>query len=129
VLVHGAGGGVGTLLVQLAVSAGAQVVGTGRGAQAALIEELGARFIDYRREDVPARVRQLCPAGVAAVFDHVGGESLRTSYGLLARRGTLIYPSIAATLPLTRASEALRLHESGGTAGKILLVPTQQPAA
>jgi NADPH:quinone reductase-like Zn-dependent oxidoreductase len=198
VLVHGAGGGVGTLLVQLARSLGAQVIGTGRAAQRATIEALGARFIDYRNENVAERVRALAPEGVAAVFDHVGGESLKSSYGLLARGGTLIsYGSastrdatgsawtpivrnmlwalgksllpggrrvrsfdvwgraelgltrarfferyrgdleavlahvargelaatVAASFPLTRAAEALRLHESGTTSGKILLVP------
>ncbi|HTV20140.1 MAG TPA: zinc-binding dehydrogenase, partial [Polyangiaceae bacterium] len=82
-LVHGAGGGVGTLLVQLARQLGARVIGTGRQTQRATIEALGATFIDYRSEDVPARVRALAPRGVAAVFDHVGGDSLKQSYRLL----------------------------------------------
>jgi NADPH:quinone reductase-like Zn-dependent oxidoreductase len=97
VLVHGAGGGVGTLLVQLAVGLGARVIGTGREAQRRLIEALGAEFIDYRRENVSARVRALVPSGLAAVFDHVGGQSLKTSYRLLGRRGTLISYGSAST--------------------------------
>lgn len=46
---------------------------------------------------------------LAEVLDHVA-------------RGELT-PTIAATFPITRAAEALRLHESGTTAGKILLTP------
>lgn len=51
------------------------MIGTGRAAQRATIEGLGATFVDYRSEDVPARVRALSPGGVEAVFDHVGGQS------------------------------------------------------
>jgi len=97
VLVHGAGGGVGTLLVQLARRAGVRVLGTGRAAQAGVIAALGAEFIDYKAEDVPARVRALAPSGVAAAFDHVGGDSLKRSYALLAPRGTLVSYGSAST--------------------------------
>ena len=62
VLVHGAAGGVGSLLVQLAVRAGARVLGTASAAKHDLVRDLGAEPIDYRAGDVPAAVRALAPA-------------------------------------------------------------------
>jgi NADPH2:quinone reductase len=98
VLVHGASGGVGTLLVQLAVAAGARVLGTASAAKHEAVRALGAEPIDYRTEDVAARVRELAPGGVHAVFDHLGGESLRHSYGMLADGGVLISYGSATTI-------------------------------
>jgi NADPH2:quinone reductase len=98
VLVHGASGGVGTLLVQLAVAAGARVLGTASKAKHDAVKVLGAEPIDYRTEDVAARVRALSPTGVAAVFDHLGGTSLPTSYDLLADGGILVNYGSASTL-------------------------------
>ena len=97
VLVHGASGGVGTLLVQLAVAAGARVLGTASAPKHDTVRALGATPIDYR-ENVTAKVRELAPTGVDAVFDHLGGESLRASYALLADGGTLVNYGSATTL-------------------------------
>ncbi|UJR83253.1 zinc-binding dehydrogenase [Sandaracinus amylolyticus] len=97
IVVHGAGGGVGTLLVQLARLAGARVIGTCRGAQRATVEALGAIAIDYQGGRVLEQVRAIAPEGVDAVFDHVGGTSLRTSWAMLARRGTLVSYGSAST--------------------------------
>jgi synaptic vesicle membrane protein VAT-1 len=98
VLVHGAAGGVGTLLVRLAVRAGARVLGTASAAKHDMVRSLGATPIDYRSGSVPAAVRELAPSGVDAVFDHVGGRSLQDSYELLADRGILISYGSASTL-------------------------------
>lgn len=97
VLVHGASGGVGTLLVQLAVAAGARVLGTASAAKHDAVRALGASPIDYR-QDVPAAVRALAPGGVDVVFDHLGGDSLRQSYDLLADGGVLVNYGSASTL-------------------------------
>jgi NADPH2:quinone reductase len=97
VLVHGASGGVGTLLVQLAVAAGARVLGTASQPKHEAVRALGAEPIDYR-QDVAAAVRELAPGGVDAVFDHLGGESLRQSYDLLADGGVLVSYGSATTL-------------------------------
>jgi NADPH:quinone reductase-like Zn-dependent oxidoreductase len=61
------------------------------------VRELGAEPIDYRSEDVPARVRELAPDGVAAVFDHVGGSGIVDSWRMLARGGTLVSYGTAST--------------------------------
>ncbi|MGB3444257.1 MAG: medium chain dehydrogenase/reductase family protein [Actinophytocola sp.] len=98
VLVHGASGGVGTLLVQLAVAAGATVLGTASSAKHEAVRALGATPIDYRTEDVATRVLELAPGGVDAVFDHLGGDSLQVSYDLLADGGILVNYGSATTL-------------------------------
>lgn len=90
IVVHGAGGGVGTVLVQLARLAGVNVIGTCRPAQRGAIEDLGATFVDYTHKQVPEDVRALAPDGVDAVFDHVGGDSFRTSYAMLRPGGFMV---------------------------------------
>ena len=40
----------------------------------ALVEDLGfSAAVNYRREDVPARLRECCPDGIDVYFDNVGG--------------------------------------------------------
>ena len=97
VLVHGASGGVGTLLVQLARLTGAKVIGTASARKHDYVRALGAVPVDYR-DDVPARVREISPGGVDAVFDHVGGPGLVDSYRMLGRGGTLVTYGSASTL-------------------------------
>ncbi|WP_327063851.1 medium chain dehydrogenase/reductase family protein [Kitasatospora purpeofusca] len=97
VLVHGASGGVGSVLVQLAGAAGVRVIGTASARHHEALRELGVEPVDYRAGDVAARVRELAPDGVDAVFDHVGGRSVIDSWGLLAPGGTLIAYGSAST--------------------------------
>jgi NADPH:quinone reductase-like Zn-dependent oxidoreductase len=98
VVIHGAGGAVGSMAVQLARWAGAEVVGTGRGRARALATELGAdRFIALdadRLEDA---------AGQAdLVVDTIGGDVLARSAVLLRPGGTLVTIKAAAELPAGR---------------------------
>ncbi|MGI5482069.1 zinc-binding dehydrogenase [Streptomyces lavendofoliae] len=90
VLVVGASGGMGTLLVQLAKAAGARVVGTARGARkTALVRELGAgAVVDPGTPDWAERARgALGPAGADVVLDGVGGEVGAAAFGLVADGG------------------------------------------
>ncbi|MFI9503626.1 medium chain dehydrogenase/reductase family protein [Nocardia sp. NPDC052566] len=96
ILVHGANGGVGSTLVQLARAAGIRVIGTASARNAAAVQALGATWIDYRG-DVTAQVRALAPNGVDAVFDHIGGPGIADSFGLLAPGGTLVSYGTAST--------------------------------
>ncbi|MVU83610.1 zinc-binding dehydrogenase [Nocardia sp. ET3-3] len=96
ILVHGANGGVGSTLVQLARAAGIRVIGTASARNADAVAALGAEPVDYRG-DVVAQVRALAPGGVDAVFDHVGGPGIVDSFGLLAPGGTLVSYGSAAT--------------------------------
>ncbi|MFE5804957.1 medium chain dehydrogenase/reductase family protein [Streptomyces sp. NPDC056491] len=97
VLVHGANGGVGSILVQLALAAGAHVIGTASTRHHDGLRALGVTPIDYRSGNVAARVRSLAPGGVDAVFDHVGGDGILDSWRLLAPGGTLVSYGSAAT--------------------------------
>jgi NADPH2:quinone reductase len=98
VLVLGASGGVGTILVQLARQAGARVIGTASPRHHEALRALGVEPVDYRDPDLAARIRELAPGGVDAVFDHLGGKSVDQSYRLLNRTGTLVAYSIASSL-------------------------------
>jgi len=86
VLVHGAGGAVGDLAMQLARQAGARVVGTGRERDRAAVLEGGAeRFAsvdDERFEDVAGQVD--------VVLDTIGGEVLDRSAAVVRPGGTLV---------------------------------------
>ncbi|WP_238008661.1 medium chain dehydrogenase/reductase family protein [Dactylosporangium sp. AC04546] len=96
VLVHGANGGVGTVLVQLALLAGARVIGTAAPRHHDHLRALGVTPVDYHA-DVPAAVRALAPGGVDAVFDHLGVPSVDASWRLLASGGTLVAYGSATT--------------------------------
>ena len=98
ILVHGAGGAVGRVLVQLARHDGIRVLGTAAPRDHDALRGLGAEPIDYHDPDLAGRVRQLAPNGVDAVFDHLGPASIRTSFPLLAPGGTLVAYGTAARL-------------------------------
>ena len=86
VVIHGAGGAVGSMAVQLARWAGAEVIGTGRGHSRPLVMELGAdRFVALDAEDLADTAGQ-----ADLVFDTIGGDVLAGSPALLRRGGTLV---------------------------------------
>jgi NADPH:quinone reductase-like Zn-dependent oxidoreductase len=85
VLVIGAGGGVGTLAVQIAKAFGAHVTGVCSGGKAELVRSLGAdELIDYAREDFADGRRTW-----DAIVDTAGRRSLRSLRRALAPRGSL----------------------------------------
>lgn len=85
VLVHGAAGGVGSLVVQLAHEAGAHVIGTGRAADRRASLDFGAQeFLDLDSdtlEDV---------GGIDLVFDVIGGDIGARSAALVRAGGMLV---------------------------------------
>jgi NADPH:quinone reductase-like Zn-dependent oxidoreductase len=85
VLVQGAAGAVGQALLVLGRLAGLELWGTARGEHAALIRELGAKPIDYRREDFT----RVLPSGFDVVFDGIGEDGYRRSFAALRRGGLL----------------------------------------
>jgi NADPH2:quinone reductase len=89
ILVHGAGGAVGSALLQLGKLAGLEVYGTASKAKHDLVAGLGATPIDYRSEDFTERFRA-AGQGLDAVFDPIGGENFKRSFGVLNRGGTLV---------------------------------------
>ncbi|SEN73643.1 NADP-dependent oxidoreductase [Actinacidiphila rubida] len=82
-LVNGAGGGVGSAAVQIAVHDGLRVIGTAGAAKADFVTSLGAAHV-ASGPGVADRVRAVAPDGVDAVFDLVGGEPLRAVAALAA---------------------------------------------
>jgi NADPH:quinone reductase-like Zn-dependent oxidoreductase len=85
VLVQGAAGAVGQALLVLGRLAGLQLWGTARGANAALIRELGATAIDYQHEDFT----RVLPGGFDVVFDGIGKDGYDRSFSALKRGGLL----------------------------------------
>jgi NADPH:quinone reductase-like Zn-dependent oxidoreductase len=85
VLVHGAGGAVGSMVAQLAREFGAYVIGTGRAADRQAVLDFGAQaFVDLENdvlEDI---------GGVDLVFDVIGGDIGKRSASLIRAGGTLV---------------------------------------
>lgn len=86
VVVSGAAGGVGHMVVQMAKIKGCRVIGIAGGPEkCAIVTGLGAdAMIDYKNEDVPARIAELCPDGMDIYYDNVGGEILEACLENLA---------------------------------------------
>ncbi len=89
-LIHGAGGAVGTAMLQLARDAGITAFGTDVAAKLDLIGTLGATAIDAGSGDLDGAIRDAVGAGVDAVFDPLGGESLSRSLHALRPGGILV---------------------------------------
>lgn len=86
VLVEGAGGGVGSAVVQLARFMGARVVATASSADAAWCRSCGAdRVFDYHREDLYEAVREAEPEGVDLWWDASGHNHFEAGLALLNR--------------------------------------------
>lgn len=89
-LVHGGAGGVGTAVLQLAALKGVTTFATASAKKHDLIRELGATPIDYRAERFEDAIERLCPGGVDAALDGIGGEYLRRTWRSLRRGGRLV---------------------------------------
>ena len=103
VLVHAAAGGTGLLLCQWLAHRGAIVIGCASDDdKRALAEAHGCRHaIDYRREDVTARVADFTGGeGLAVVYDSVGRDTAEASVACLRPGGTLVlYGSSSGAVP------------------------------
>jgi NADPH2:quinone reductase len=93
VLIHGAGGGVGSAAVEVAILAGARVFATTSGAEKAqrLREEGVELVLDYRKEDVAKSVRaETGKRGVDVVIDCVGEQTWASSLQAVAKGGRIV---------------------------------------
>jgi NADPH:quinone reductase-like Zn-dependent oxidoreductase len=90
ILVHGAAGGVGSALLQLAQLESLEVFGTASSPKHALVSNLGATPIDYRNQDFVESIKSLTGEGVDVVCDPLGGSSLLRSIKTLRPGGRLI---------------------------------------
>lgn len=86
VLIHGAGGAVGSFAVQFAKLRGANAIGTASREDEAYVRDLGAlRVIDYKTQAFEDLV-----ADIDAVLDVIGGDTRERSWRVLKRGGVLV---------------------------------------
>jgi NADPH:quinone reductase-like Zn-dependent oxidoreductase len=120
ILIHGGAGAVAGYAVQLASRAGATVIATASGEDAAYLSSIGAsRVIDYREAPFENVLREK----VDVVFDLIGGDTQKRSFLVLKEGGHLV----AATQPVSQEETAthhvsgvmMRLAPSGDELGKI----------
>lgn len=90
VLIHGAAGGLGSALVQVALAMGAEVIAVvSTDEKAAMVTKLGAQHV-VKAEGFKDAVKELFPTGVDLVADPVGGDRFTDSLRCLASFGTLL---------------------------------------
>lgn len=86
ILIHGAGGAVGKMAVQIAKNKGLYVIGTAAGENIQQLKDLGIdEVIDYTTTDFVNVVKDL-----DVILDLVGGETLAKSYGLVKKGGIIV---------------------------------------
>ena len=102
VVVLGAAGGVGLAAVDLAVAMGARVLAAASSREKLeLCRQRGAEAtVDYDREDLKTRIRELTGDSARVVLDPVGGSYAEPALRGLARGGTFVTLGYAAgTIP------------------------------
>lgn len=90
ILIHGAGGAVGTAMLQLGKLMDLEMYGTVSKSKIELVKRLGATPIDYKSEDFVERIHSLTGDGVDAVFDPIGGDNFKRSFSVLRQGGKLV---------------------------------------
>jgi alcohol dehydrogenase len=86
ILIHGAGGGIGSMAVQMAKHIGADITATASTKDLDYVKQIGAgTVIDYTKEDFSTLDKDY-----DAVFDTVGGETTEKSYTVLKPGGVLV---------------------------------------
>ncbi|GGV52011.1 NADP-dependent oxidoreductase [Streptomyces spectabilis] len=86
VLVHGGGGGVGHVAIQIAKAFGAHVIATASGSKRGFVEGFGAdEVIDYKAVDFTDAVRD-----IDVVLDTIGGDTAERSLEVLRPGGHLV---------------------------------------
>ena len=88
ILIHGAGGAVGTAMLQLGKLHHLKMYGTASESKHNAIKRNGGTPIDYTKVDFVEYIRS--NGGVDAVFDPIGGEHFNRSFKVLIPGGTLV---------------------------------------
>ncbi|GAB4523178.1 MAG: medium chain dehydrogenase/reductase family protein [Anaerolineae bacterium] len=120
ILIHSAGGGVGTALLQLGRLAGLEMYGTASRGKHDLLKRYKATPIDYQTEDFVALIHKLTGDGVDVVFDPIGGHHYKRSFQTLRNGGRLIGYGLQVALPNGKRS-------IGGFLGALLRMPRFSP--
>ena len=93
VVISGAAGATGSVAGQIAKRRGCRVIGIAGGSEKCGWLTDKAHFdaaIDYKSEDVEARLAELCPDGIDVFFDNVGGEALDAALAHIARGARVV---------------------------------------
>ncbi len=108
VLVHGAAGGLGTALVQVALAMGAEVVGVvSTEEKAQVVRELGAQHVVFA-DGFKDQVKEIYKRGVDLVADPVGGDRFTDSLRCLSPFGTLLVLGFTAgSIPEVKVNRLL----------------------
>jgi NADPH2:quinone reductase len=113
VLVVGAAGGLGLLLIQLARAQGAKVIGAARGAaKLGVISRLGAEAVDYSQPSWGKHIMELTGGtGPGVVFDGAGGQRGREAFDIIAEGGRFsAHGAASGGFAEITAREAKRRH-------------------
>jgi NADPH:quinone reductase len=103
-LVTGAGGGVGTALLQLLQLAGVKTYGAASAKKHGIVGSLGATPLDYRLGPIDRLVEAEEPTGVDFVFDAIGGANIGPCLRATRRGGMVVgYGFMAVDGTLTKA--------------------------
>jgi NADPH:quinone reductase-like Zn-dependent oxidoreductase len=89
ILIHGASGGVGSAMLDLAKNSNLKIYGTASFKHQGKVSTV-AEFIDYKNEDFVKKIRTKEAEGMDFVFDGVGGYNWRRSYQVLKETGFFI---------------------------------------
>ena len=104
VVVTAASGAVGMLVGQIAKIHGCKTIGIAGGPQKCrwLTDEFGYdHAIDYKRENVVERLRELAPGGVDVHFENVGGELLDAGLTVMKNFGSVVICGLISTYNTT----------------------------
>lgn len=126
IVIHGGAGGVGGFGVQLAKTAGKQVISTASSHNHDYVKSLGADYvIDYRRENVLKQVMEITNGrGVDAIVDAVSAQNATDSLNMLAFMGHIVFisgrPDFTKIKPFSKVVSYHEIalgaaHESGDT--------------
>jgi NADPH:quinone reductase len=90
--VNGGTGGVGSTVLQMARAVGARAITTcGSDEKCAIARELGADLaINYKKQDVPAEVKNFAPQGVNVFWETLRQPDFERAVEMLAQRGRMI---------------------------------------
>ncbi|MFC7287283.1 quinone oxidoreductase family protein [Herminiimonas glaciei] len=100
ILVHGAAGGVGSLLTRWAKALGATVIATASASKAALVRAHGIdHVLDSGATDLAEQVRAIAPGGVDVVYEFVGQATFAQSVQALRDGGHLVHVGNASGAP------------------------------
>lgn len=92
-VVSGAAGSTGSTAAQIGKATGMRVIGIAGGAAkcAWLKNDCGLDgVIDYKAENVEARLAALCPQGIDVFYDNVGGDILQAAVNNMAPLGRIV---------------------------------------